>query len=438
MAVAQAVVHKEAVEPSIYTFPFLVVLAYLFVEFGRPQDWVGPLKALHLGALVLGGGVLALLRYRPSSIPRQAKYILAYLIAMAISIPFAENNFHAFMATKDFAIFFFGAVLPVMIFVDSSRKVNVLFRFWVGIHILLALYSIRHRGLGVGSFLEDENDFGLAINMVIPYAFFMLFIARSTFEKFFFLGSLVIFLAATIATFSRGGFLGLLAVGFFCWFFTPKKVITTFIILVLCGSFLIVTDASYWTEMSTIQTADQEGDTGHQRLYLWGLAWQLFLDHPILGVGPANYQYNAYIYETQHETGQGLHVWGKVAHSLYFTLLSEGGLVGVILFLLILMSARRDRKRIRSYFKRDLLISNVPEAKQEELKAIYYLSLAVDASLIGFLVSGAFITVVYYPHFWLLTAFSAILKKVFDRTLSEAVPASSRAGLASFQAAQTV
>src|SRR3569832_2070174 len=164
MAVAQAVVHKEAVEPSIYTFPFLVVLAYLFVEFGRPQDWVGPLKALHLGALVLGGGVLALLRYRHSSNPRQAKYILAYLIAMAISIPFAENNFHAFMATKDFAIFFFGAVLPVMIFVDSSRKVNVLFRFWVGIHILLALYSIHQHKHNNKSFLEDENDFGLAIS----------------------------------------------------------------------------------------------------------------------------------------------------------------------------------------------------------------------------------------------------------------------------------
>lgn len=438
MAVAQATIQEDSAGQAIYSLPFIVVLAYIFVDFGRPQDWIPPLQPLHLGAIVLGAGMLALLARLPSSIPRSAKHIFAFLVVMAMGVPFARNNYWAFIATKDFALFVFGAVLPIMLFVDSYRKITVFFRFWIGIHILLALYSIRHHGLGVGSFLADENDFGLVINMVIPYAFFMLFVARSTFEKLFLLGSLIVFLTANIATFSRGSFLGLLAVGLFCWIFTPRKAIATIILLLLCGSFLLATNASYWKEMETIKTADQEGDTGYQRLYLWGIAWKLFLDHPILGGGPANFQYNAYIYESEEQTEQGVHIWGKVAHSLYLTILSDEGTIGALIFLVIMLSSWSDRRRIRSYYKSGVWFENLPDDKQDELRTIYYLSLAIDASLIGLLVSGTFITVLYYPHFWLLTAYGAVLKKVFDVIISESEPQAVKASLPSFQPLQTV
>lgn len=435
MSVAWLAVEEPTVEHSVYSFPFLMVLAYIFVDFGRPQDWVPPLRSLRPGMIVLGGGILALLLWRTSSIPKLGKYVLAFLVVMAIGVPFAVNNRMAFNETTNMALFLFGAVLPIMLFVDSYRKITVLFRFWVGIHVPLALYSIQHGGYGVGSFLGDQNDFCLAINMVIPYAFFLLFVARSKLERLLLIGSIIIFLLAIVGTNSRGGFLGLLAVGLSCWLFTPRKVVTTVIILLLCGAFLLAAPPSYWQEMNTIKTSNQEGDTGEQRLYLWGIAWKLFLDDPIWGVGPTNFQYAGDRYESEEKKASGLHIWGKVSHSLYLTLLSEEGLVGAIVFLMIMQTAWKDRRTIRGYYRYH--IHSLSGEEEVKLKTLYYLSLAIDISLIGFLVTGAFLTVLYYPHFWLLTAYSTVLKNEFDRTVQDSETQAVRTGQLSVQAAQT-
>ena len=61
-----------------------------------------------------------------------------------------------------------------MAFVDTFERFRKLLRFWVWIHVPLALYSIPHRGVGIGSFLADENDFAMAMNMAIPYTFALL------------------------------------------------------------------------------------------------------------------------------------------------------------------------------------------------------------------------------------------------------------------------
>jgi hypothetical protein len=47
--------------------------------------------------------------------------------------------------------------------------------------------------------------------------------------------------------------------------------------------------------------------------------------------------------------------------------------------------------------------------------------MAMDAAMVAFLVTGAFISVLYYPHFWILTAFSAAAKQVFDGKLKDVV-----------------
>ena len=61
-----------------------------------------------------------------------------------------------------------------------------------------------------------------------------------------------------------------------------------------------------------------------------------------------------------------------------------------------------------------------PPPFRERLRTIYYLTLALDGSLIAFLVTGAFIAVLYYPHLWLLTAFTAVVQRIFQETAREA------------------
>jgi O-antigen ligase len=169
--------------------------------------------------------------------------------------------------------------------------------------------------------------------------------------------------------------------------------------------------------MNTIETADELGDTGYQRLYLWGIAWKLFLDSPVVGVGPENFEYTGDKYESQEQEDRGVHIWGKACHSLFFTLLSEEGLAGVVVFLLIMVTALKDRRQIRRFYNQHR--GSLSTDAQEELRTLYFLSLAIDISLVGFLVTGAFITVLYYPHFWLLTAFSVVLKRQLNAILAD-------------------
>jgi hypothetical protein len=50
----------------------------------------------------------------------------------------------------------------------------------------------------------------------------------------------------------------------------------------------------------------------------------------------------------------------------------------------------------------------------DDYRFAYFLSLAFMASLAGFFASGTFLSVLYYPHYWYLTAMIAATRKVVD------------------------
>jgi len=41
-----------------------------------------------------------------------------------------------------------------------------------------------------------------------------------------------------------------------------------------------------------------------------------------------------------------------------------------------------------------------------------FIMLGINGALLGYLVSGMFLSVLYYPHFWFLTAISVAIKNV--------------------------
>jgi O-antigen ligase len=414
-----SVAESEPTADTTYTLPFLLVLGYVLVEFGRPHNWVPILGYLRPGVIVLGGGILAMLVKRPA-IPTLGKWVLAFLGLMLVLAPFAYNNGMAVATTRDFALMTVGAILPIMCFVDTFERFRKLLRFWVWIHVPLALYSITHRGFGIGSFLADENDFAMAMNMAIPYAFALLAVERGVVRRTCLFVALGILILATAVTLSRGGFIGLAAVLAVLWVRSPRKLVSMALVIVMILALVTLAPTKYWTEVSTISTSTNENDTGYKRLYLWRIAWRMFLDNPVLGVGPANYQYNNFFYEDEKETSRGYHVWGRASHSVYFTLLPEYGLVGTVLFFIIvikgIMARRRALRTCRSQLARQDLS---PESR--ELFRFYQQMLAgMDGAIVTFLVTGAFIAVLYYPHLWVLTAFTAVGLRLVETEASRA------------------
>ena len=409
---------RPAPAVKLYDWPFLFVLGYLLVEFGRPHNWFPPLGLMRPGMIVLVGGMLGLMAR--GTLPLKAtlaKHLLAFWCLMLVLVPFCTNNRVAFNGTRDFGFFLFGALLPMIAHINTYERFVKAIKWWVYIHVPLGLYSITHRGMGVGSFLTDENDFALALNVILPYAFAMAFMEKKARARIMFFGVVLMLVAASTATLSRGGFIGLVCVFFMLWLKSPRKVVAAALVGVLGLAMLVVTPASYWKEMQTIETADQEGDTGAERLYLWGIGWRMFKDYPVFGVGPSNFQYNNYKYETPEAAARGYHVWGTVAHSLYFTLIPEYGIVGTTLFASMLITAWVRRRRVSRRCRDALASGTLSDEDRDRVTTLLQLSAAMDSSQLTFLVTGAFIAVLYYPHVWVLVTLTVVLENVAAKVL---------------------
>jgi probable O-glycosylation ligase (exosortase A-associated) len=416
---AQSVV-AAATESPVYSGMFLCALAYVFVDYGRPQNWLPVLAFIKPGMLASLAGMAALIaRGLPKD--RGSKYVLAFWALMVFLVPLAFNRNRAFFGTWGFTLLVFGGVLPIALLVDSFKRLQVLARLWVAVHVSLALYTMTNAGRGIGSFLIDENDVALAFNMAVPYAAALIILERGILRRMLAAGATLIMLIAITGTMSRGGFIGIACVLLVGWAQSRRKVVSLIALIAILGVILVATPQKYWDEMSTITTSHQKGDTGAQRMYSWKLGWYLFLDNPILGVGPFNYPFRAHEYETSEGDGVGFHIYGRVAHSLYFTLLPEVGTVGTLIFAGMVIHGVRGRWRLRRTLHARMAAEGASPPDRERDFWLITMSTAIDAALVGFLITGAFLSVLYYPHIWILTAFSSALVGVAERTTTTAV-----------------
>ncbi len=413
-------------------WPFYLVIIFLVLEYGRPQSWFKPLEYLHMSMIVGVSLMIALAKRWPINLTQpQTKLYILLLILMAAHIPFAANNFWAFQTTQSMFLTFV-AYLSIIHFIDTFEKFKKMMAAWIWIHLFLSISGILMGGRGIGGFMGDENDFALVLNMAIPFAFFMGMAANTIKEKvrlFFTTGVLVL---CVTSTFSRGGFLGMVVVAGFCWLKSPRKVMTLVLALLLVCAVVALVPEKYWDErIGSIaeETSNQSGTAG-SRLYTWGLGWRMFLSNPVFGVGPGNYPWNTHDYEPP-ETHKGQSFGGRAAHSLYFTLLPELGTAGVIIFLLILKASWQDRRVISSLverffqLRRNSKLTTDAGQKVDDYELARYINLAIGSSVVAYLVTGTFISVLYYPSLWLLIAFGIALRNVLvkmDETAPDLTP----------------
>lgn len=75
--------------------------------------------------------------------------------------------------------------------------------------------------------------------------------------------------------------------------------------------------------------------TAQTRLWVWGEAWQGFLERPILGWGPENFTavYDEHFNPNFFVPGQNTETWFDRAHSVFFDYLSETGIIGFLSYL---------------------------------------------------------------------------------------------------------
>ena len=207
-------------------------------------------------------------------------------------------------------------------------------------------------------------------------------------------GASVLHCTGAIAlTFSRGGFLGLAVVLVLCLFRWRPAVAA----LALAGATvaLVVGPAagSYESRLGTLSqalpwhSASKSTDPSIQgRAAFFHAGVQIWRDHPLGGVGYANFPLSYREYNRRVGTDPTL---GSTPHDTPLEILSETGVVGLALWLVLVVAAFTTLGRARAWAGRADVRSTVD-----------FLAIA----LVGYLVTGLFIGGAYPMLAWLLLA----------------------------------
>jgi O-antigen ligase len=143
-------------------------------------------------------------------------------------------------------------------------------------------------------------------------------------------------------------------------------------------------------------------------------AWHVFLDYPILGVGPGHF---AEYYSMPYGNRVGLIEQLKKyrGHNLYLETLAETGILGLASFLAIILAIMHGLWKISK------------RLQHEEGSESSDVAMAFFLCLVAYLISAIFAHMSYQRYFWLLMALSSatihILGSVEQETSSQLGPA---------------
>jgi hypothetical protein len=394
-------------------YPIILLIVHLVIEYGRPAY---PMKIPLVVSVVLFFSWLAQPKKRW---PPQLICFLLFLVVIAAMGPFAVNSFSIFSGFQLMAVELLCICTPLMFFVNSLRKLHVYLGAWLVVFSYLAVYGLLHGGQGPGGHIGDENDLALALNMAIPVAFAFVTTARSALVRGASAVAFLLMVGTVCVTFSRGGFLGLIAVLLYCLFVMMRRKALAPVFVGVAVAALLLAPQSYRDRLNSIvgEAQGTEHGTGELRQEFWAIARRMYAANPVLGVGLDNFRWNANRYESEEQEQRlGRDLSGTVAHSVYFTLLAELGSCGGVLFALLIFYTLRDtgrvlravRQRLRAGARDNPDPSGDPTFRSDLRMAGLYAH-AIRAALIGYLVSGTFLAVLTYPHFWILVALTVAL-----------------------------
>lgn len=244
----------------------------------------------------------------------------------------------------------------------------------------------------------SANYFALILVVIVPLATHRLLHGRSARERW--VGGLaaVLSIVAIGFTYSRGGVvaLAMACVPMFVWV-PPARRRRVVIVAATCVGLaaLAIAPTQFGQRLAALgQLATVDRQRGPEDSALRGrisemvAAWQMFADHPILGIGYGNYETH------YHRYARGIALDGRreerQAHSLYLEVAAETGLVGLAAFGVLIAYAMSSILRARA-----VLFQSGRDAEAQTATAF-------AIALFGYLAGSVFLHLSYPRYFWLL------------------------------------
>ncbi len=406
--------------PVILRYPWTGVLVSAWVSIFSPHRWAyGFALNFPFAQVVLVVTVIAmLLRLSEVRLHFNGTLLLMILLPlwMTVTLGFALEPVDAYVqwerVMKMFVFVFMAAALL------HSRK-HLEGMLWVlvlsvgfygvkgGIFTIVSGGGEKVFGPPGESYISDNNAISVALVMTIPLMYYLAGVTSSKWVRWGVYGTVSLSGMAVLGSQSRGALLAVLAMLMFFWLKSRKKLLLAFVLVALVPLAIGFMPKSWTERMKTVETYETD-DSAMGRINTWKMAFNLANDRPIMGGGFE--LYSPRTFRTYAPNPLDIHA----AHSIYFQMLGEHGYVGLALFLWFGIAswslARRTIKASRN--RADCVWAGD-------------LARAIQVSLIGFAVGGAFVNISY----WELQYYEVVILMAAYRLVSAVEPKAVQRGI---------
>lgn len=386
---------------------YWLICFYIFLEYVRPQEIYPAIDMLPLAFVTILATVAISFHEGNRFRVKNAENVLFVLFFLTILLSSAlayspQDSFDKLSIYIGWIIVYFliinlvntGSryfVFLVLYFLWNVKMTQHGFVTWAQRGFSYADWGVT----GAPGWFQNSGEFGIQLCIFIPLL--LHFIAALWKQWNYFTRVVLVLVAVTafgslVATNSRGALLGVAGALVWMWLKSGRKIVALLVILPVALA------AFYSIPTQTIERFEGAGDdyTSQSRLKRWTDGLDIMNDHPVLGIGYANWPR---FYRENYPASEGLVPWG-LPHNIFIDAGAELGYTGLVLFVLMIVLTF-----VYNYRSRRI-------ALQMKDNVMYHIAHGLDAGMIGFLISGSFVSVLFYPYFWIGMAFTVALNNV--------------------------
>ncbi len=396
-----------------HTLSYAGLLLFTIFLYFRPYDLFSALSALSSATFWIA--ILTLVAFIPAQFslegnitarPREVNLLLLFCLTAIASIPLAINPGEAYGAFVEY-------LKPVIIFiviinvVRTEARLKKLIGLSLAVSIVVSVSAISDFRSGslagnriwgfIGNLFGNPNDLALHLATMVPLAVALAFVSRGAIRKTLYAMCVLLMMAASMVTFSRGGFLGLIGGGaVLAWKLGRRNRLAMVMIVLVFVSLFAFAPGGYGSRLGSIFSVSSDATgSSSARQALLTTSIQVALRHPLLGVGMGNFHIVSI-----HE---------QVSHNAYTTVAAEMGLTALVLYMLFLITPLRRLRQI----ERETLAAG-------RSSQFYYLAIGAQASLVAYMISSFFASVPYQFYVYYLVGYAVCLRRLYHSETSAA------------------
>jgi O-antigen ligase len=255
----------------------------------------------------------------------------------------------------------------------------------------------------------DYNFFALYEVVALPPALVLAAHARTNTRVLFYYGVVAAIVLSVVASLSRSGLLALasvvgatLVLPSALFFRRASQKAAYGLALLAAAAVVALAGAAPFLERAATIFHERgiSGQRGSGRVDVWRAAWRAFAENPVVGIGAGNFRGRTFdrLLQTPGVTStQGYRSKGKYVHSMYLGNLTELGLVGFSLFMLMLGLTFTS------------LVASVRRARNRGDPELARLAAAVVVGMIGIAISGFFLSIELAKPLWIVIGIALAL-----------------------------